>query len=165
MRVNVYAEEMTDVIEIISKEVDGTVFTGLRFYLYLPVTHADKVQVRGPFIHKPGDDDSSAVTFWGKRDLREVLKLALEKLDEHYSSEGAAHVKDDVPDGWTKNFSIQDICPIPEGSLVDVKFRDGIVWENQHPRNFRWDNTGKSNGDIIAYRLCKNEQKHDVNYG
>jgi hypothetical protein len=30
MRVNVYAEEMTDRIEIISKEIDGHKFTGLR---------------------------------------------------------------------------------------------------------------------------------------
>jgi len=38
MRVNVYAEEMTDRVEIIAKEIDGTKFTGLRFYLYLPAT-------------------------------------------------------------------------------------------------------------------------------
>jgi hypothetical protein len=89
MRVNVYAEEMTDRVEIISKEIDGHAFTGLRFYLELPCTipdarpgeiaapapnlgHATR-NVRGPFIHRPGDDDSAAVTFWGKRDLREVL--------------------------------------------------------------------------------------------
>jgi hypothetical protein len=40
--------------------------------------------VRGPFIHRPGDDDSSAVTFWGKRDLRAMLRKALAMLDEHY---------------------------------------------------------------------------------
>lgn len=72
MRVNVYAEEMTERLEIISKEIDGQVFTGLRFYLGFP------------FIHREGDDDSSAVTFWGKRDLREVLKKALLMLDEYY---------------------------------------------------------------------------------
>ena len=33
MRVNVYAEELTDRIEIVSKEIDGQTFTGLRFYL------------------------------------------------------------------------------------------------------------------------------------
>lgn len=74
MRVNVYAEEMTDRIEIISKTIDGHVFTGLRIYLELPT-----------FMYRPGDDDSSAVTFWGKRDLREVLRDALAKLDEHYA--------------------------------------------------------------------------------
>jgi len=91
MRVNVYAEEMTDRIEIISKAIEGQRFTGLRFYLELPVTDTgvhpadpDR-QRRGPFIHHPGDDDSAAVTFWGKRDLREVLRIALAALDAHYA--------------------------------------------------------------------------------
>jgi hypothetical protein len=85
MRVNVYAEEMTDRIEIIGKEIDGHTFTGLRFYLELPST-VNGQQYQGPFMHRPGDDDSSAVTFWGKRDLREVLKMALAQLDQHYDS-------------------------------------------------------------------------------
>lgn len=92
MRVNVYAEEMTNRIEIIRKEVDGQVFTGLRFYLELPAStpvivnnqHCGYNHVRGPFMHRPGDDDSSAVTFWGKRDLRELLRLAELKLAAHY---------------------------------------------------------------------------------
>lgn len=94
MRVNVYAEEMTDRIEIIGKEIDGQVFTGLRFYLELPVTlppvapSSDPRHVRGPFVHLPGDDDSAAVTFWGKRDLRETLRKALVMLDEHYEKRG-----------------------------------------------------------------------------
>lgn len=83
MRVNVYAEEMTDKVEIISKEIEGQKFTGLRLYLELPATVGDK-QYQGPFMHRPGDDDSSAVTFWGKRDLRVVLRKMLDKLDEHY---------------------------------------------------------------------------------
>ncbi|MGB0747562.1 MAG: hypothetical protein ACPGO3_02360 [Magnetospiraceae bacterium] len=83
MRVNVYAEEMTDRIEIISKEIEGTTFTGLRFYLELPAT-VNGQQHQGPFIHRPGDDDSAAVTFWGKRDLRKVLRKALTELDAHY---------------------------------------------------------------------------------
>jgi hypothetical protein len=104
MRVNVYAEEMTDRIEIIGKEIDGHRFTGLRFYLELPVTvggtgrhrsegpsvyppiSGEPAQVSGPFVHRPGDDDSAAVTFWGKRDLREVLRKALAMLDEHYAA-------------------------------------------------------------------------------
>ncbi len=100
MRVNVYAEEMTDRIEIISKEIEGQTFTGLRFYLELPVSEAahgarvgnvkeenftkDVRQVKGPFIHRFGDDDSAAVTFWGKKDLRKVLTQALLALDAHY---------------------------------------------------------------------------------
>jgi len=100
MRVNIYAEEMTDRIEIISKEIDGHKFTGCRFYLELPVSYVHMAhggvgnvppdytgavnQLQGPFVHRPGDDDSSAVTFWGKRDLREVLLKALHALDTHY---------------------------------------------------------------------------------
>ncbi len=108
MRVNVYAEEMTDRVEIISKTIDGHEFTGLRLYLELPASLPANVHlagpspgvgaayaepptdatrnVRGPFMHRPGDDDSAAVTFWGKRDLREVLRLMLAKLDEHYAT-------------------------------------------------------------------------------
>lgn len=83
MRVNVYAEEMTDRVEIISKEIDGQQFTGLRLYLELPAT-VNGEQYQGPFMHRPGDDDSAAVTFWGKRDLRTVLRKMLAQLDEHY---------------------------------------------------------------------------------
>lgn len=91
MRVNVYAEEMTERIEIVRK--NG--FTGLRFYLELPVTQSvhdrDGTQVgvthsKGPFMHHPGDDDSAAVTFWGKRDLRNVLRQALSQLDDYYDA-------------------------------------------------------------------------------
>ena len=92
MRVNVYAEEMTDRVEIISKTTKDGTFTGLRFYLELPVTVPIKSEtvfdvehIKGPFIHHPGDDDSSAVTFWGKSDLRKLLVKALEALDAHYN--------------------------------------------------------------------------------
>lgn len=99
MRVNIYAEEMTDRIEIIAKEIEGQTFTGLRFYLELPAsfiptatdprpaTLQDTEQARqyqAPFIHRPGDDDSGAVTFWGKRDLRVILQKALAMLDVYY---------------------------------------------------------------------------------
>lgn len=95
MRVNVYAEEMTDRVEIISKEVEGHTFTAVRFYLELPCTipapppffasDPATVNVSGPFIHRPGDDDSAAVTFWGKRDMRPLLRKALALLDAHYA--------------------------------------------------------------------------------
>lgn len=104
MRVNVYAEEMTDRVEIVAKEIEGREFTGVRFYLYLPVTipcrtcrgadakcricwGTNREQVAGEFLHGPGDDDSAAVTFWGKTDLRPVLRRALELLDRHYERE------------------------------------------------------------------------------
>lgn len=93
MRVNVYAEEMTDRVEIVSKTINGQEFTGLRIYLELPVSILEKEgkdgikQLKGPFIHHNGDDDSSAVTFWGKRDLRMVLLKALNMLTEHYEKQ------------------------------------------------------------------------------
>lgn len=98
MRVNVYAEEMTDRIQIIAKDIEGQRFTGLRFYLELPVTKQIDGHVRqlsGPFLHHPGDDDSAAVTFWGKHDLRTMLRIALERLDEHYSSRGHSPMSED----------------------------------------------------------------------
>lgn len=81
MRVNVYAEEMTDRVELISKDIEGQTFVGVRFYLELPVTIGFN-QVRGPFLHGPGDDDSSAVTFWGKKELKKALQNALNLLNE-----------------------------------------------------------------------------------
>jgi len=86
MRVNIYAEEITERVEVISKEIDGHVFTGLRLYLYLPVTLPDGTNQAGPFMHRDGDDDSAAITFWGKRDLRDVLKIMQEKLNAYYDA-------------------------------------------------------------------------------
>lgn len=111
MRVNIYAEEMPDEprLEIIEKGIEGHTFTALRIYLELPASYyvgspgranAGKIipatkehsgqalQLQAPFIHRPGDDDSSAVTFWGKRDLRVTLRRALEMLDAHYAAKG-----------------------------------------------------------------------------
>lgn len=100
MRINVYSEEISDDIEIIEKEVDGQLYTGLRMFMYLPVTipvkdkgNSDEIlgytTHRGKFMHRPGDDDSSAVTFWAKKEsaqteLGELLKKALKSLDEYY---------------------------------------------------------------------------------
>lgn len=82
MRVNIYAEEMTDRVELICKVTpDGEFVVGVRFWLELPAT-VGSAQVRGPFIHREGDDDTSAVTFWGKRELRRCLIKALRLLDE-----------------------------------------------------------------------------------
>lgn len=91
MRVNIYAEEMTDKVELIEKtNKDGT-FTGIRFWLELPVTQpvnhphlgvVDVEQVKGPFMHHPGDNDSAAVTFWGKAQLKVALRKALNLLGD-----------------------------------------------------------------------------------
>lgn len=91
MRVNIYAEEITDRVEIVAKGE----FTGLRFYLELPVTqHMDDgrgfIQHRGPFMHRRGDDDSSAVTFWGKRATIPLLEEGLRQLKDFYAQKEAA---------------------------------------------------------------------------
>src|SRR3990167_4472510 len=93
MRVNIYAEEISRRVEIIEKEIDGIKFTGLRFYLYLPVTTPGGGQIAGPFVHREGDDDSAAVTFWGKNALRDCLRDALSKLDEHYARQNTSGSK------------------------------------------------------------------------
>lgn len=87
MRVNIYAEEITNRVEIISKTIEGHEFKAVRFYLELPATVGEN-QYQGPFIHRPGDDDSSAVTFWGKSQLYPLLKKAITLLEEHYKSIG-----------------------------------------------------------------------------
>lgn len=89
MRVNIYAEELTDKVEIISKEIEGQKFTGLRLYLELPVTLNNPggntvTQFKGPFMHHPDDNDSAAITIWGKKDLRSILDIMKVKLDEYY---------------------------------------------------------------------------------
>ena len=59
MRVNVYAQEVTRRVEIVSTvaENTGAAFVGVRFYL-------DSPDALKPPQHP--DDDSSAVTFWVK---------------------------------------------------------------------------------------------------
>lgn len=99
MRVNIYAEEMTDRIEIIEKEIDGVRFEALRFYMYLPVTIPARGswmdgeppdQIQGPFLHREGDDDSAAITFWSRGKLREILQKAIELLDKHHAAKRVA---------------------------------------------------------------------------
>jgi len=97
MRINVYAEEMTDRIEWVEKSTDDGDFVGLRMYQYLPVTinEVDDPNEgwmpdnrQGPFIHRPGDDDSAAITFWGKRKLYRMLRKSLEMMQERYQISG-----------------------------------------------------------------------------
>lgn len=131
MRVNVYAEEMTNQVEIIRKDADGHTFTGLRFWLHLPVTLPSGEQAQGPFMHRPGDDDSSAVTFWGKRDLRVMLREALALLDAHYDKYDfdkqakalyRAHV-DSYPDMHCNRFPSWDELTAAERDNWRVKAR------------------------------------------
>lgn len=118
MRVNVYAEELTDRVTIHTKNIEGRDFTAIRFWLALPASFIDQsdspagapkglrpavegdteqaIQMQAPFIHHPGDDDSAAVTFWGKRDMRPLLRNALALLDQHYADQARmAQAKED----------------------------------------------------------------------
>lgn len=51
-------------------------------------------------------------------------------------------------------------CPVEKGMLIDVKHRDGEIYQNKPAmgdNNTRWSHTG-SRGDIIAYRLHKPQE-------
>lgn len=56
MRLNVYHHEVKTMAnrtaEIVTKKAEGTTYYGIRWY------------TESPLIHKPGDDDSSAITLW-----------------------------------------------------------------------------------------------------
>lgn len=55
MRLNVYHHEvpfMAERCEHVTKVVDGLTFHGIRFY------------TEAPLMHRPDDDDSSAITIW-----------------------------------------------------------------------------------------------------
>jgi hypothetical protein len=55
MRLNIYSQEFTKEIELISKTADtGITYYGMRMYLASPVI----------LHHTPDDDDRSAITFW-----------------------------------------------------------------------------------------------------
>jgi hypothetical protein len=55
MRLNIYSQELTPEIELVSKTADtGITYYGVRMYLASPdILH-----------HTPDDDDRSAITFW-----------------------------------------------------------------------------------------------------
>jgi hypothetical protein len=54
MRINVYAEEITNEVEIVTKQVDGRQFFAVRLFL----------KSASELHHGQGDDDRSAITFW-----------------------------------------------------------------------------------------------------
>lgn len=92
MRVNIYAEEMTNKVELIEKTTKDGTFVGVRFWLELPATIPNPrgdagefptVNVKGPFMHHADDNDSAAVTFWGKAQLKAALRKALDLLEAH----------------------------------------------------------------------------------
>ena len=75
MRINVYNEELTDRVEVATDVANTVTFKGIRFF------------VGETKEHTPGDEDSSAATFWfseeyGRTLLRKAFKKALELLDD-----------------------------------------------------------------------------------
>lgn len=59
MRINIYEEELTKNVELLKKkDVNGTEFYGLRFWLETPKTLLDH--------STPQDNDECAVTFWAR---------------------------------------------------------------------------------------------------
>ena len=69
MRINVYDKELTTDVKVIAKLVAGVTYTGIRFFMNDP----------------NGDPDTkSAVTFWGKGDLRPLLQNGIDALDKFY---------------------------------------------------------------------------------
>lgn len=86
MRINIYAEELTDRVEVVTKAPPNhpdTQFAGIRMYLASPdVLHADE-----------DDDDSSAITVWvpwtragGHRPdvVVDLLRSMAEELEQFY---------------------------------------------------------------------------------
>jgi len=87
MRVNVWAEELTERCEVLHKEVHGKMFIGIRLYLELPVTKnlGEGVVIhKGPFMMKHDRDNSAAITIWGenKSELLHVLANMHNKVAE-----------------------------------------------------------------------------------
>jgi hypothetical protein len=67
MRVNVYAEELTTEVQMLTTvAATGTEFYGIRVFLESSdKLHFGESESTEPTLHdKPGDDDRSAITFW-----------------------------------------------------------------------------------------------------
>ena len=79
MRINVYSQELTSEVKMISKESDGVDMDG-RLIVY----HAAQLMLHSsPMLHHPPqDDDRSAVTFWlpQSESRREEMAKAFERL-------------------------------------------------------------------------------------
>lgn len=73
MRINVYSQELTDEVLLISKGSN----TGIEYHAVQLILHSSE-----KLHHPPADDDRSAVTFWLPRssDRREQMAQAFEKM-------------------------------------------------------------------------------------
>ena len=81
MRINVYSQEFTSEVELISKESDGHDDTGKPI-----VYHAVRLILHSSprLHHSPLDDDHSAVTFWLPKSpsRRDEMVKAFERMAE-----------------------------------------------------------------------------------
>lgn len=73
MRINVYSQELTDEVIMLSKESN----TGITYHAAQLILHSSPM-----LHHPPQDDDRSAVTFWlpKSQSRREAMAKAFEKL-------------------------------------------------------------------------------------
>jgi hypothetical protein len=74
MRVNIYNEELTDRVKFVTKTAGtGVMFYGISFHLASPKE----------LHNSQGDDDTSAVTFWGDNPekLRRLLSRAIKEIE------------------------------------------------------------------------------------
>lgn len=135
MRINIYAEELTDRIEVVTKAPPNhpdTEFAGIRLYLASPdVLHAD-----------PDDDDSSAITIWvpwtragGHRPeaVIDLLLSAAGALSDRFG-EHEDHVIEFRDDGWTICHTLHErlrgdifSCPISNWGGGDPGLRGRYV--------------------------------------
>ena len=79
MRINVYSQELTNEVILISKEAN----TGLTYHAAQLILHSSE-----RLHHPPEDDDRSAVTFWLPKSAsrREEMALAFEELAQVFRS-------------------------------------------------------------------------------
>lgn len=73
MRINVYSQELTDEVHLISKESN----TGLVYHAVQLILHSSE-----KLHHPPQDDDRSAITLWlpKSKDRRLLLAHSLERM-------------------------------------------------------------------------------------
>lgn len=113
------------------KDDEGVVYSynNLRFYLELPATVGGK-SYQGPFIHRPGDDDSGAVTFWGKQDLRIVLRSALALLDAHYTQPV------NTPASGSTAVAVPDKSSLPATEATEIEAKEILYGEGRTLWNY-----------------------------
>ena len=155
MRVNIYSQELTNEVVVISKEIKGTNKTYIGAQLIL---HSS------PMLHAlPDDDDRSAVTFWLPSSAHrcEEMAVAFEKISEIFrkanksSVDFPAIVTLDCPSGQihacaaheSQIRSLMDIMGVRVGSTVAP---DGAQCSNCLSLNLQ-----KTNGifKLYVYRL------------